>query len=87
MSYLTKSFWRFGHDCKWDILAEPQHTHLILGALSDEETSIQYNEDGNYTLFGRQEALLVTPKLFTTRLLLMFYFCIKQLSYQRSTTS
>lgn len=73
MSYLTKTFWHFNHDCKYDILSEPQHTHLILNALNDEETSIQYNNDGSYTLYGRQEALLAIPKLLSTRLLLCFY--------------
>lgn len=73
MTYLTEEFWKFGHDCKWDVLNEPQHTHLILNALGDKETSVQYNYDGSYTFYGRQEALLVIPKLLSTRLLLCFY--------------
>lgn len=82
MNYLSNDFWKFGHDCKWDQLIEPQHTHLILKALNDEETSIQYNQDGSYTLYGKQEALLAIPKLLSTRLLFCFYGAIKALSYQ-----
>lgn len=87
MTYLTNSFWKFGHDCKWDQLIEPQHTHLILNALGDEETMIQYHEDGNYTLYGRQEALLVIPQLLTTKLLLSFYNFVVVFSNCRNTQS
>lgn len=80
MSYLTNSWWNFPHDSKIDVLQEPAHTHHILSALSDEETSIQYNNDGSYTLYGRQEALLAFPKLLSTRLLLCFYSAVNKLT-------
>jgi hypothetical protein len=72
MQYLSKGFWKFSHDCKYDILNEPQHTHLIHAALRDKETAIEHNKDNSYTFYGRQEALLVIPQLFTTQLLLGF---------------
>ena len=73
MKYLSTGFWKFGHDCKWDILNEPQHTHLIHAALRDKETTIERNNDGSYTFYGKQEALLVIPQLFSTQLLLGFF--------------
>lgn len=77
MNYLSDNFWKLGHDCKWDQLEEPQHTHLIIKALGDRETSIQYNNDGSYTLYGKQEALLAIPKLLSTKLLLCFYSIVE----------
>lgn len=73
MKYLSTGFWKFGHDCKWDVLVEPQHTHLIYRALKDRETTIEQNPDGSYTFYGRQEALLIYPSILSTRLLLCFY--------------
>lgn len=77
MKYLSKGFWEFDHDCKWDVLQEPQHTHIIHNALRDEETSIEYNNDGSYTLFGKHEALLVFPRLLCTQLLIQLYILVK----------
>lgn len=79
MNYLTKQFWDFPHDSKLDVLQDPQHLHVMLKALNDEETDIQYNHDGTYTLYGRQEALLAVPKLLSTRLLLCFYMVAHRL--------
>lgn len=73
MIFQKSGFWEFDHSCKWDQLVEPQHTHLILDALNDRDTKIERAGDGSYTLYSQQEALLVLPKLLTTRLLLCFY--------------
>lgn len=77
MIYQKAGFWAFDHSCKWDILYEPQHTHLILEALSDRETHIQLGDDGTYILYGNKDALLVIPRFITTRLLLCFYRALK----------
>lgn len=77
MDYLTSSFWKFPHDSKIDVLQEPQHTHLILAALRDRETSIELESDGTFILYGPQDGLLVVPQLITTRLLLYIYSAIR----------
>lgn len=81
MKYLSSGFWKFNHDCKWDQLCEPQHTHIIHKALGDIETAVERNPDGSYTFYGRQEALLVFPQLLSTQLLIGFYQLIKQPMY------
>lgn len=70
---LTRGFWDLSQSCKWDKLEEPQHSHLIIRALGDTETSLLYNQDGTYTLYSKKDALLVFPRMLTTRLLLCFY--------------
>lgn len=77
MIYQKTGFWAFDHSCKWDQLTEPQHTHLILEALSDRETCIQQGNEGSYTLYGKNDALLVVPRLLSTRLLLRLYHVIR----------
>lgn len=81
MQYLSTGFWHFPHDSKLDVLNEPQHTHLIHRALRDKETAIESNSDGSFTFYGRHEALLVIPQLFSTQLLILFYGMIKHPNY------
>lgn len=79
MNYLTRPFWSvIPHDSKMDVLVETAHTHLIYAALRDKETDIIRSADGTYTLYGKQDALLVIPRLLCTHLLLGFYGALKR---------
>lgn len=77
-------FWSaFEHSCKYDQLNDPNHLHLIISALRDPETNIVAHADNStFTLYGKEEALLVVPRLVTTKLLLWMYYSIKQCTRQ-----
>lgn len=71
MNYLTSGRWKLDHSSKLDVLIEPNHTHHILYFLGDKDTHLEPESDGNYILYGGEEALLVVPSLVCTKLLLI----------------
>lgn len=70
----NKSFWDFAASCKYDVLREDRHSHLIKAALADEDTGVEPSPEGGFVLFGKEEALLVRPVSFALRCgLFLFY--------------
>ena len=70
---MSISFWNFPKSCKYDVLTEERHVHLIHGALCDSNTSIEkVNRD--FLAYGDEEALLIKePKSPPLRLALQLY--------------
>ena len=69
---MTDSFWDFPRYCKYDELNEVKHAYLWKRALRDPETGIErINKD--YILYGREEALLLRPKMLVMRVGLDLY--------------
>ena len=68
------SFWDFPRSSKLDILDERRHTHIYLAAFKDSETDIVEVDRNNYTLYGKDEALLATPQHKLLQLVFMVYY-------------
>lgn len=73
---MNTSFWNFPKSCKYDVLTEERHVHLIHGALCDSNTSIEkVNRD--FLAYGDEEALLIKePKSPPLRLALSLYHAL-----------
>lgn len=67
------SFWQFPHCAKYDEIKEERHAHLLVGALSDRETNIEKVDRDTFSLYGKDEALLIRPVSFVVRIGLELY--------------
>ncbi len=70
---MSISFWNFPKSCKYDVLTEERHVHLIHGALCDPQTKLE-KVDHDFLMYGDEEALLVKkPNSAPLRLALHLY--------------
>jgi len=67
------SFWNFPMSCKYDVLEEQKHLHLIVGALADPLTGTEIVNNKDVVLYGPEEALLVRAKSFSLRIGICLY--------------
>ena len=74
---MPKSFWKFPQYIKWDILDEPKHSYIILAALRDPVTGIEWMDEFSYTVYGPEEALLIRPPTLSISLGML---CLLQMS-------
>lgn len=66
-------FWNFPHHCKYDVLDEKRHAHLLVGALKDRCTRLDRVDRNTFILYGDDEAVLIKPKSLVVRIALELY--------------
>lgn len=80
---MSTSFWNFPKSCKYDVLVEERHIHLIHGALCDPQTRIENLENHDFLVYGDEEALLIKkPTSAPLRLALYLYSALLSLSHR-----
>ena len=86
MNYLvTSTFWDLPACSKLDVLTEKQHGHIIVAALRDSETHIEFVDRG-CVLYGKEEGLLIdNPSLVLFLVLSLFMVFLKILHSSSNT--
>jgi len=70
-------FWSRLPSCsKIDILTDPRHNRTIIAILRDPVTDIERVGREDYSLYSREEAVLVQPKSLALRIGLVVYLAL-----------
>lgn len=68
-----KSFWDFEQCCKYDVLTEDRHMHLISAAMRDPYTGTERLNRRDFILYGPDQALLVRTTSVVVNISLYLY--------------
>jgi hypothetical protein len=69
------SFWNLPKHSKLDILREGEfnHSEVIIRALADEETNVEFIDKDTYSIYGTEEGLLIQAVSPVFRIGLLLY--------------
>jgi hypothetical protein len=70
------TFWNFERWSKIDVL-EDHHSFQLCQAIKDRLTQLDRSPDGNYIIYGPDQALLVAPERLSTYLTLEMFLLLK----------
>ena len=74
---MSDEFWSKLPSCsKLDVLDERRHNRVIVSILKDPSTDIEQVNRTDYSLYGREEAVLIQPKALALRIGLIVFMAL-----------